>query len=59
MKLEQDRIVLESRYEIDDILDMIDCYETHLTVTGERPASVTMEELNKLKSQLDVLYLSW
>lgn len=59
MKLEQDTIVLESRYEIDDILDMIDCYKTHLTVTGARPASVTMEELDKLKSQLDVLYLSW
>ena len=59
MKLEQDKIVIESRYEIDDILTMIECYKKHLSSTGERPAKVTMKELDKLMNQLDALYMCW
>lgn len=55
MKLERDKIVIESRYEIDDIIKMIEVYQH----SGEDRASVTDEELERLKGQLDVLYMTW
>lgn len=55
MKLQGDTIVIESRYEIDDIIKMIDVYQK----SGEKKNSLTDEELNRLKGQLDVLYMSW
>lgn len=55
MKLTGDKIVIESRYEIDDIIKMIEVYQK----SGERKNHVTDDELNRLKDQLDVLYMSW
>ena len=54
MKLEGDRIVIESRYEIDDIIDMIDTYQKH-----KEPKRLNREELELLKEQLDALYMCW
>ena len=54
MKLEGDRIVIESRYEIDDIIDMIDTYQKH-----KEPKWLNREELELLKKQLDALYMCW
>lgn len=55
MKLERDKIVIESRYEIDDIIKMIEMYQR----SNERPAYVSNEELERVKNQLDVLYMTW
>lgn len=55
MKLNGDKIVIESRYEIDDIIKMIEVYQK----SGERKMHVTDEELNRIKDQLDVLYMTW
>lgn len=55
MKLQGDKIVIESRYEIDDIIKMIEVYQK----SGERKMYVTDEELNRIKDQLDVLYMTW
>jgi len=54
MKLQGDKIVIESRYEIDDLIKMIECYQAH-----EKPDRITPEELDKLKNQLDSLYMCW
>ena len=54
MKLDGDKIVIESRYEINDIQAMIDCYLKH----GE-PKWWSKEELEKLRDKLDVLYMCW
>ena len=59
MKLNGDVISLESRQEINDVQAMIKCYKKHLTATSASPASVTVEELDNLLHQLDVLYLEW
>lgn len=55
MKLENDKLVIESRYEIDDLMNMIDAY----LKSNPKMQSVTVEELEKIKNQLDVLFLSW
>jgi hypothetical protein len=55
MKLQGDTIVIESRYEIDDLIRMVEVYQK----SGEKRNSLTDEELNRLKDQLDVLYMSW
>ena len=55
MTLQGDKIVIESRYEIDDIIKMIEVYQK----SCEKRNSLTDEELNRLKDQLDVLYMSW
>ena len=55
MKLNGDKIVIESRYEIDDIIKMIEVYQK----SREKRNSLTDEELNRLKDQLDVLYMTW
>ena len=47
-------IVIESRYEIDDIQKMID-----LLIQSGDDTYMTREELERLKDQLDVLYMSW
>ena len=47
-------LVIESRYEIDDIQKMID-----LLIQSGDNAYMTREELERLKDQLDVLYMSW
>lgn len=47
-------IVIESRYEIDDIQAMID-----LLIQSDRDNYMTREELERLRDQLDVLYMSW
>lgn len=54
MKLDGDKIVIESRYEIDDIQAMIDCY-----LKNGKPERVSKEELKKLREQLDALYMCW
>lgn len=55
MRLNEDTIVIESRSEIDDIIRMIEVYQQ----SGEHPESLTQDELNRLKKQLDVLYMCW
>lgn len=55
MKLDGDKLVIESRYEIDDIMDMIDMY----LKSGKEPARLSREELEHLKGQLDALYMCW
>lgn len=47
-------IVIESRYEIDDLQKMIDLY----LQSGES-GYMNREELEKLRDQLDVLYMTW
>lgn len=57
MKLEQGgKIVIESRYEIDDLIKMIDKY-----IDDEEYDAGYMDrdELERLKRQLDVLYMTW
>ena len=48
------RLVIESRYEIDDIQKMID-----LLIQSGDNTHMTREELERLRDQLDVLYMSW
>lgn len=55
MKLNGDKIVIESRYEIDDIIKMIELYQK----SGERKSYVTNDELEQIKKQLDTLYMTW
>lgn len=55
MKLDGDKIVIESRYEIDDIMDMIDTY----LASNKEPARLSRDELEHLKGQLDALYMCW
>lgn len=55
MKLDRDRIVIESRYEIDDIMDMIDVY----LKSKPKMKSVTEQELKQLREQLDALFMCW
>lgn len=55
MKLQGDKIVIESRYEIDDLIKMIEVYQK----SNEKKYSLTDESLNRLKDQLDALYISW
>lgn len=55
MKLNGDKIVIESRYEIDDIIKMIEVYQK----SNEKRNSLTDDELNRIKEQLDVLYMTW
>lgn len=55
MTLQGDKIVIESRYEIDDIIKMIEVYQK----SSEKRNSLTDEELNRIKDQLDVLYMTW
>lgn len=54
MKLDGDKIVIESRYEINDIQAMIDCYLKH-----SKPEWLSKEELERLWDKLDVLYMCW
>ena len=54
MKLAEDKIIIESRYEIDDIQAMIDCYLEH-----GRQEHVTKTELKRLQDGLDALYMCW
>lgn len=54
MKLDGDKIVIESRYEIDDFQAMIDCY-----LKNGKPERVSKEELKKLRDKLDALYMCW
>ncbi|MBO5093176.1 MAG: hypothetical protein J6C33_02330 [Lachnospiraceae bacterium] len=54
MKLTGDKIIIESRYEIDDIQAMIDCYLEH-----GRQEDVTKSELKRLRDELDALYMCW
>ena len=54
MKLDGDKIVIESRYEINDIQAMIDCYLKH-----SKPEWLSKEELERLRDKLDVLYMCW
>lgn len=54
MKLDGDKIMIESRYEIDDIQAMIDCY-----LKNCKPERVSKEELKTLRERLDALYMCW
>lgn len=57
MKLEQGgKIVIESRYEIDDLIKMIDKY-----IDDEEydAGYLDRDELERLRRQLDVLYMTW
>lgn len=47
-------LVIESRYEIDDIQKMI-----NLLIQSGDDTYMTREELERLRDQLDVLYMSW
>jgi hypothetical protein len=50
-------IVIESRYEIDDLQAMIDL----LIQSGKagKDTYMSKDELARLRDQLDVLYMSW
>ena len=48
------RLVIESGYGIDDIQKMID-----LLIQSGDDTYMTREELERLRDQLDVLYMSW
>lgn len=54
MKLNGDKIVIESRYEIDDIQAMIDCF-----LKNGKPERVSKEDLITIKNNLDALYMCW
>lgn len=54
MVLNGDKIVIESRYEIDDIQEMIDCF-----LKNGNPKRLTREELLSLRDKLDALYMCW
>lgn len=47
-------LVIESRYEIDDMQAMID-----LLIQSDRDNYMSKDELVRLRDQLDVLYMSW
>lgn len=47
-------LVIESRYEIDDLQAMID-----LLIQSDRDNYMSKDELVRLRDQLDVLYMSW
>lgn len=55
MKLDGDKILIESRYEIDDIIKMIELYQR----SSEHKKYVTNDELEQIKKQLDMLYMTW
>lgn len=48
------KLVLESRYEIDDLQKMID-----LLIRSGDDTYMSREELIWLRDQLDVLYMTW
>ena len=48
------KLIIESRYEIDDIQKMID-----LLIQSGDDTYMGREELERLRDQLDVLYMSW
>lgn len=54
MRLDGDKIVIESRYEIDDIQKMIECFLKH-----EKPQRLTEKELKDLRNNLDGLFMYW
>lgn len=54
MKLENDRIVIESRSEISLLQDMIEKY-----VKSEKMDESDKQGLEKIKEQLDGLWYSW
>lgn len=47
-------LVIESRYEIDDLQAMID-----LLIQSDKDTYMSKDELARLRDQLDVLYMSW
>lgn len=47
-------LVIESRYEIDDLQVMID-----LLIQSGKDTYMSKDELARLRDQLDVLYMSW
>lgn len=59
MKLVEDSIVIESRYEIDDIISMVKQYRDYMKCNPQESFRVTQEELDKLVSKLDALYMMW
>lgn len=54
MKLDGDRIIIESRTEINKLIAMVDMY----VESGECDED-GMEELARLSKQLRVLYMEW
>lgn len=54
MVLKHDKILIETRREINDLQEMIDCY-----LANCEPRYIPREDLEKLRDQLDVLYMSW
>lgn len=54
MVLENDKILIESRREINDLQEMIDCY-----LANCEPRNISKEDLEKLRKQLDILYMCW
>lgn len=54
MKLENDRIVIESRSEIGLLQDMIEKY-----IESEKMDENDKQELEEIKGQLDGLWYSW
>ena len=48
------RLVIESRYEIDDLQKMID-----LLIESGDETYMSREELAQIRDQLDVLYMTW
>lgn len=52
MKLENNKIIFKSRYEIDEIEDALETY------ASEHPASRSIESVKKLAELLDAMYMS-
>ena len=54
MKLIGDKIALESRYEVSQMREAIECY-----LKSGQADSYLQEELKMIKDKLDVLYMCW
>lgn len=55
MKLDGSKIVIESRYEIEDLIDMLSlCLHSYPEMIRGN-----LEEYKQLKDKLDVLYMTW
>lgn len=55
MKIENDKLVLESRSEIDKLQEMIAVY----LESGKSISDADRAELQHIQHQLDVLYMTW
>lgn len=53
MKKDMDKIVFESRYEIDEIIEALE------TFAKEHPNARQKETVKRMSNLLDVMYMEW